>query len=683
MHQRFIFSAACAVLLAACADAEKSAEKALTTAQADWTDAQNNLDPKKRVDAYKKIIGDVERAGEKYKKTQAGQAIAAGRSAAGVSITAMKGEYERLADRASCYAKPTVDCLEPFASSGYKYQSANAGGAGNAAQIAAGLVCEKNFAAAENALEDLKINKPAYAASLTQVALAASGCEKPDAVKQAMSAYIAAEPSTGAQRVAALQSVVGEASLREAWPLLLPELEKAAEALPANQSAGVDLTLAARYAALGDAEKALAKFNHVTEELGYSVDTTTRINVAAALLAGGFGDAAYSLTVNQPNTDNLQITIIHYAIQELGGRLGVIRAAGVPNANVPVSGGLTDFFAPPSPDVKKRENEISDQIEAKLDQFVAARQPNGQYLGLGGADAAYGRLALIQQKLGDSAKANALIEKAERARQTMLPPGAYNPDAPSYAGEFEVLTAIGQGDPEKAASWLPRVTPAGNDVAKQVLIALARAGKAEEALTLASQINRADPNMYQTLINELGENGHVKEAEQVLKAFTGDASARSAIAWGLVEKAATAGKMKEAEKIAETYSLLDIPAYKLRMIELNADAAIAKKDRKKAETAIRDMFALGDEFDKMAAAERTSSQFAQNAARKAFSAGYIDLGVELYNAASNKDQKPFFDAFTENTNRGDFPKVLMLAHDNLRGEELGYVIDAAIRGLKG
>jgi hypothetical protein len=683
MRRHWAWLSGCVVILSACSNPEEAAEKALTSAQADWANARKNLDPQKRASALQKIIADVENVGEKYNKTQLGQAVVAGRAAGGVSISDMKREHDRIAERASCYAKPSVECLEPFASSGYKYQSANAGSAENAVQTAAKLVCEKNFSEAETALQNLKINRPVYAANLVQVALAGAQCDKPEAVKAAATAWLEAEPSQGASRVSALQQLLNNEGLRDSWPILLPELEKAATDLPENQAAGVDLTLSARYAALGDADTALAKFRRVTDELGYTVDINTRLEVVSSLIATGHADAGLSLFDGQPNNENLRMGALHFATQELGGRLGVVRPDGAATANVPYNKDLTEFFAPVTADDRKRENAIAADIEAKLDEFVAGRQPNGQYLGMSGVDAAYARLALIQQKLGDSNKANALVEKSAHARQAMSPTGAYRADAQTYAAEYEVLVALGQSDADKAAALLPQVAPTGNDIAELVLRALAKAGKAEEALTLATQINRAGANMYQTLINELGSSGHVAEAEQVLNAFPGDSSTKSAIAWGLVENAAAAGKMKEVEKLAESYSLLDVPAYKLRMVELRADQAIAKNDRKKAEAEIREMFSIGEEFDKMAAAERASAFYAENAARKAFGAGYIDLGVELYNSASHKDQRPFFDAFSKNTNRPDYPRILMTAHDNLQGEELSYVIDAAIRGLNG
>jgi tetratricopeptide (TPR) repeat protein len=684
MERVFVALAVGAVMLSGCSDPEKAAQKSIDSAVADWTGAQESLDPQKRLNSYKKAIEDVERVGEKYKKTDIGQAVAAGRSVGGASLSTMKSEYDRLAERASCYAKPTVECLTPFASSGNKYNAAQAGSAENALQQAVLLVCEQNFAKADAALENLKINKPVYASNLVQVALGAAQCDKPNEVKAAINAYMAAEPSAGANRVGALLGIVQTDQLRDAWPAVIAEIERemAASGMADNQTAGVDLTLASRYAAIGDAETALAKFKRVTEELGYTVDINTRREVAAALVANGYPEEGLSLFDGLPIAESMRLITLHFATQEVGGRLGVIRPEGAASVNLPYDGDLTEFFAPVPAEVKKREGAVAGQIEAELDKFVVARQPTGEYLGMSGADAVYARLALIQQKLGDAGKANALVGKAEAARESMSRPGGFDPEAQNYAAEFEAVVAIGQGDADKAVALLGRITPVGNDPAGLVLRTLAQKGEAEKALTLAAQINRASGQTYEMLINELGKNGHVKKAEQVLNAFPGDATTKSAMAWALVEKAAQAGEMKDAEKIAETYSLLTVPAYKLRMTQLKADEAIKRKDRGKAEAAIREMFAMGDEFDKMAAAERSTAYYAQNAAAKAFEAGYVDLGIELYQAASNKDQRPFFQAFSENAKPSDFPKVLMTAHDNVRGEELGYVIDAAIRSLK-
>ena len=671
-----------ALMLSACADPEKSAQKSLDAGKADWDKAGESLDPQKRVKAYQSAIDGVESLARKFKKTPTGQALAAGRTAGGVSLPAMKSDYERLAERAACYGAPTPECLLPFASSGFR-DSAAAGSAEDAGQAAMRLVCEKNFAKAETALEPLKINRPVYAANLVQVALQAAQCDKPAEVKAAIAAYMAAEPSVGADRVGALLSILQTDQLEDAWPMVLTQVEKEIESagLAPGEAANVDLTLAVKYAAIGEAASAVRKFTHVTDELGYGVDVRIRIDLASALLASGHPQEAMSIAGGGGGGD-LRLWVVHGAAQMLGGRLGVIRSPGAATANVPYTGDLSEFLAAAPGDRRKHDAEIAGQIEAELDKFVAERQPTGEYLGMVGCDTVYGMLALIQQKLGDSAKATALAGKGEKTREALSRPGSYNPEAQNYLAEFQLLVAIAQGDTDGAAALYGRVIPVGNDPVKLILVALARKGEAEKALTFAAATNRASGQTYELLINELGAHGHGKEAEAVLAAFPGDAGTRSALAWGLVEKAAAAGDLKTAESAAEKYSLLNIPAYRLRMSELKAEAAIAKKDRGKAEAAIREMFALGDALDKEAAQSQARGYYAQNAAAQAFKAGYADLGIELYRAASIKDQRPLFEAFSERSKPADFPKVLMTAHDNLQGEALGYVIDSAIRRLE-
>ncbi|MEZ5542137.1 MAG: hypothetical protein R3F42_08840 [Pseudomonadota bacterium] len=117
------------------------------------------------------------------------------------------------------------------------------------------------------------------------------------------------------------------------------------------------------------------------------------------------------------------------------------------------------------------------------------------------------------------------------------------------------------------------------------------------------------------------------------------------------------------------------------MVELQAGAAISRNERSAAEPALRDLFAKGEALDAQGAQSRDRGYYAELAATQAFRAGYTDLGLELYRAASNKDQRPFFAAF-EGAKPDDFPALLLAAYDSLRGESLAYVIDAAIRCLR-
>lgn len=667
-----------ALLLAACGDPEQSAQKALAELGADWGKAQQTLDPARRLKEDQAVIQDLDSLIDKYKDTQAGQALAAGRPVGSVSPVSLRGEVERLAPRAACYAAPDAKCLLPFASSGFQREM---GGAGNdATQQAMQLVCSEGFASAESALADMKINRPVYASTLLQLALQAAQCNKPDELRAAVAAYMVAEPAQGASRISQLMSVLQTDALQPAWGAVLDTVEKEAPqaGLSPATEAGMDLTLAIRYADMGNADQALAKFRHVTDELGFSTDINSRRELASALIANGHAEAGMELA-GRESVKNIPLIALHGAVATLGGRLGVIRPAGASTANVPYNGDLTEFFAPVDSETRKTDGEIAAQIEAELDKFVAPLQPTGDWLGMSGAETIYGMLALVQQKLGNAEHASALVKKAEETRVKLSRPGAYQLENQSYLAEFQLLVALGQGDIDQAAALLGRVVPVGNDDANLVLVALARKGDAEQALTLAAQVNRASANTYQMLINEMGEHGHADKAEAVLNAFPGSADTRAGLAWGLVEKAAAGGDLASAERVAEKYQLLNNPAYRLRMATMKAEASIAAKKRGDAEAAIRDVFAQGDALDKAGSQYGTRQNYAQNAVALAFRAGYVDLGIELYRAASVKDQRPFFAAFEGNAQPQEFPKVLMVAHDNLRGEELGYVIDAAIR----
>ena len=669
------------LLLIGCADPEKSAQQSVAEVKADWEQAHTNLDPKQRLKAYQSAIESLQDIAKEYDETQAGQALAAGRSVDGLSQASMQSEYDRLAERADCYEKPTVQCLTPFASSGFRNSSA--GSADNAAQEAIRLVCEQNFEKADTALEPLKINRPVYAANLVQVALQAAQCNKPDEMKAAIAAYMSAEPAQGAQRIGQLMSILNTDALRPAWPEVLVVVEKEAPlaGLDPGSAAGNDLTLAEVYAEGGNTEAALAKFNHVTRELGYTVDINTRRQLASALMAGGNAAAGMEI-LSTENVRNISLIALYYATAKVGGRLGIIRPEGTANANTPYDGNLTPYFAPVDSQTRQAESVIAAQIEAELDKFAAPLPPSAEWMGSSSPDTIYAMLALIQQKLGAPDKASALVKKSEDARVRLSPPGSNPPDSQTPATEFQLLVALGQGDPDRAAALLPRVQPVGTDPTTLVLMALAGKGEAEKALTLASQMNRASGQTYEMLINELGTHGHADKAEAVLNAFPGSDDIRLAMAWGLVVRAAQAGDMKSAASMATKYKLLDAPARRFQMAALKAQAAVASSDRAEAEKLIREMFALGQEIDTAAGQGGGRGDFAQNAATQAFQAGYIDLGLELYQAASNKDQRPLFAAFSENADPSKFPEVLMVAHDNLRGDEMSYVVDAALRRLK-
>jgi hypothetical protein len=673
-----------ALVLSGCSDPEESARESLNALRADWDKARTGLDPEKRVKAYQAAVEDMENIISEYPETQVSSALSAGRSVDGLSLASLKGDLDGLAGRAECYAQPTADCLLPFASRGFRPTAA--GSADQAVYEAAKRVCEKGYASADAALEGVKVNRPMYASNLMQVALHAAQCDRPDDVQAAISAYLSAEPAQGADRINKLMSILQTDKLRSAWAdvLVLVEQEMPAAGLDPRSIAGNELTLAVIHAENGDADAALAKYRHVTDELGFNADVTLRINLASALITGGNTAAGMEIAKGDGSQD-ITMDVIHGAAASVGQRLGIIQPGRVTTANIRMAGvpggSLDEFFAPVAAAEQQASGAIAGTIEAELDRFVAPRKPEGKWLGMSGAETTYGILALIQQKIGAADKAAALVKKAETTREALSRPGTYRPDSRSYLAEFQVLVALAQGRPDEGAGLYDRVERVGTDVGRLILVAFAKKGQAEEAMTFASRTNRG-LNDYDMVIKELAANGHADKAEQVLNATPGNASAKSGMAWGMVERTAAAGDVERAEALAEKYQLLGNPGYRMRMLELKAEAAIADDDRGDAEKAIREMFAYGVELDSSAAQGRTRALNAQNAASVAFRAGYTDLGIELYRAASNKDQRPFFDAFKDKTDADDFPAILLTAHDNLRGEELGYVIDAAIRRIE-
>jgi hypothetical protein len=124
----------------------------------------------------------------------------------------------------------------------------------------------------------------------------------------------------------------------------------------------------------------------------------------------------------------------------------------------------------------------------------------------------------------------------------------------------------------------------------------------------------------------------------------------------------------------------------LQLLTLLLNSEKTALDRKPAEPIIREIFTLGEQLEQSGGGanpyQRSERFLAQEASRLAFQSRHTDLGIELYKAASRKDQRPLFAAFNDDMKPRDMAPVLMLAHDNLQGEELGYVIDAALRQLQ-
>ena len=116
--------------------------------------------------------------------------------------------------------------------------------------------------------------------------------------------------------------------------------------------------------------------------------------------------------------------------------------------------------------------------------------------------------------------------------------------------------------------------------------------------------------------------------------------------WLLATKAATDGDRRRAEQLVEKYALASTPQDRLRLLGILLGAEKIAGSRRDAEPLIREIFMIGSQLD---AGGGNRNAIAQNAAWHAFHNGYTDLGIELYTAASRKDQQPMFEALTTNS----------------------------------
>jgi hypothetical protein len=675
----------CALLLTACGDPEKSAQSAIDEAQKAWQGEASDLDPLKRLESYNEIIKSVEDVGKDYAETSYGKAIAAGRSVDGVSLSAMKQARDELAPRAECYANPTVDCLRPFSSHPGGDSGSVANSSNDAFAQAQQLVCDKGFSAADHALDNFRINKPAYSQELVQVALAAAACGKPAEVKEAIHAYMSAMPEQGDSRIQSLLSILATQDLEPAWPLAIKELEDdiLAPDFPKSTAASITATLVGTYAQTGDTKTALEKYHYLTDTLGYEASTDVKKELTRELII--HGDAAEGLKlVADPKRVVFTVIALHDAAATVGNRLKLVDA----NTSLPMHYNLkeiSDYMAPVDAQMKSQYDTAATAIETELDRIAPTITIRDNGIGLGGADLIYGTLALVRQKLGEPDKATADLKKGEALRATLLAQSD-NTIGLEYFAEYQTMLAIAQGDLDKASHDVKAIS-LNMDYAKVIITMMARQGEAEKALTFVGELGRqADPNDYDYIVDGLIHAGKLDQAEQVINAFPGDAASRSGYYWKFVQKMANEGDASGAEDFAKQHGLTAAPRDRLRLLYTLMDSKKIAGDRKQAEPILREMFSIAQEMDKAGSGSSSYGQAdnyrAEQVATQAFSNGYTDLGIELYEAAANKDQRPLLHAFSDNMKPRDMTPVLMLAQVNLSGQPLQYVIDAGIRHLQ-
>ncbi|WP_066454173.1 hypothetical protein [Castellaniella caeni] len=673
--------------LSACSDPQQAAQKSLQKIAASLQQEKTDLDPQKQLAAYQQMVTDVQAITKDYADSATGKALAAGQSVDGISVAGLTKLRDAMAERAPCYASPTSACLRPFSHHPSGPTQARGGAAASgSAQQAAEQICSQGFAAADKALEGMKINKPAYAKEVIQLGLAAGQCQRPDDVKAAVNAFMAIYPGADEQQVNSLLSILATPGLQAAWPEVMAQLEKGLQSgqYGKNATASVTLNLALGYANAGNSAKALEKYRDFTDTLHYRADPSTQQQLAAAIMASGDIDSGLKIMGATANQDVLAVAL-NQGINALATRLGLFQPGITTRLPFNENTTLHDYLSAVSADVKPAYQSATQAFEGQIDNMAPTVRRSNQTVGLIGLDRDYALLALIHQKLGEPQLATAALKKGQAYGARMLGQPENSPDYPSIAAPGAVVL-IAQGDYAGAAHLIQAGNLSSDAYGALLMKAAGQTMNAEQTLDIANTISRQYGlyNTYTVVIPEMAQAGRMDDIDKLIAAWAGN-PAQKRLFYGLILDGLVAhGDADAAKEYAQKQHLADDDLGKLRLdAQLLKIPAIATSQAK-AEPLIREMFQIGQTLDKGQGVQYSGGSdrmIAQNAAAAAFRNGYVDLGIELYRAAANKDQRPLLAAFEKKIAPQDTTRVLMLANNQLSGDRMKTVVDHAIRAL--
>lgn len=656
-----------AALLAGCGDPATNASSAFESAHKAWQKEAGDFNPADRLENYDRIISGVENIAKRYPQTPTGRAIAAGESIDGLSLAEMKQARESLAPRVQCYANPTIACLLPFSS-----HATGSGSTGGTLADAQQRICSQGFPAAETVLEPVKINQPVYTHDLVQVAMSAAGCNRPADTNSAVKAYLAALPAT--DRSQAMLSILATDLLKPAWPGVIQTLATQAQTpgLPRDEAGSIATALAMAYAKTGNAKAALAQYQTLTTTLGYQLDYSTKKDFGQQLIL--HGAAAEGLPfVDDYHNPFVQMAALTRAAGTLKGRL-YEGASTFPRDK--------QILGTPVPATERASTvAVVDSIEAELDKLAPQLKQDAVSDG-NGIDLAYGMLALVRQQAGQAGKATATMQKGVAIRTRLLGSSTAQPNLADFS-KLQATLALLQDRPDDAARFAATTPNSGDDLEPAILTQLARKGEVQQALSLVSGVYANDWNGYGDLVGALAQLGKTAQAEQVIAAVP-DPRRQASLYSTLLQGIAASGDVDAAEAYAKKHNLLNTTGEQLRLYYALVQSKKIGGNRDEAEPLLRKMFAIAQGIDKDASGQvgRWNQYTAQGVAGQAFALGFTDLGAELYQAAENRNAKPFEDAFTDGIKPRDMTTLLMLAQANLDGQQLQFVIDTAIAHLQ-
>jgi hypothetical protein len=322
--------------------------------------------------------------------------------------------------------------------------------------------------------------------------------------------------------------------------------------------------------------------------------------------------------------------------------------------------------------------------------LASTAKPTAQTVGGIGLDSTYGLIAVIHQKLGEPDKADAAIKKAVDLRIRLL--GRADAQDFTAIAKFATLIAIVHDDLPTAANYIKTAQLFTDTYGRLLMVQVGRTQNAEAALEIANTISgRRDLwHAYSDMIPEMAKAGKQGEIDKLINAWSGNPRQKSNFYWPIINGMIDNGDLAGARKFADKYHLADDDNGKLRLDSQLLSSEKIAKNRSQAGPIIREMFTIGEAKDVAANTkdsavmyDRGKSYSAQHAAELAFQNGYTDLGIELYQKATNKDHRPLLYAFSDEISKSDMTTVLMLAQYNATSPAyLSYVIDSAIRHLK-
>ncbi len=671
-------AAALALLpLAACGggDPEQNAANAIDRVAADLEKARASYDPSDRLDAYEDILSEIETISERYGDTSLGARLAEGRNTGGISPSGVKQARDRLAPRAACYEAPSVDCLSLFTSETYdRGRSEN----NDPALQARSAICSPGgIDAARTALEPLKINAGRYRDEWVQVAFAAHACDKDEVVSPAIQEATAAETAGISERARFQFSILNTPDLSAAWPTIANSLDASLDELPDAQSkANAALQLAKYYAATGQTSKAIDHATFVTEDLGFDISVSDRIDILTNLMVFGALDDALPLAGNANNA----IIAKHRALTLAAEKLAGFNEAGEIDPSVDTADytklfmgheGDADLLTTLPPDAEKATLLArTETMEAALDAMLSV---NGwqRYIG-STAHAPYSALAFAYERLGETERADAALAKARSAN--MADP------------RMEYLIALRRADYDRAFSLLTDAN-GRHRFGPAIIARVAAAGDATQALGYANRIGGAlGPNL-QIIVRSLLANGYRERAIQVLASVPASDPYAQGLAWELAEAEADAGEIERFRQLVDQYQLEQGPRrnpLRVKLGEVRAFAAAGKDSD--ARSALREAFEIGQALDGVERHDdwgnRMIDYAAEEAPQTAFELGYSELGFELFEQASWVTHDPLVKALDHAERPKDLTRILMAGHDRLDGEHESYLVNFTVTHLK-